>query len=140
MIFGTNNVIGKEMKIIEMGLHADSVRRDVIADNIANADTPGFKRMDVSFEAQMNRALDSEQEPQFPNRMTDPRHISFNEVIDYQGVEPQLSVAYDQSYRNDENGVDIDKEMTLATQNAEHYNALLEVYNRNIRILDIAMR
>lgn len=140
MLFGTSSTFGREMRMIEMGLNADALRREVIADNIANADTPGFKRMEVSFEAQMNRAVDSEREPQFPNLMTNDRHITFNEIIDYRTVEPRLSVAYDQSYRNDENGVDIDREMTDATKNAMHYNALLEVYNRNIRILDIAMR
>ena len=37
-----------------------TLRRNVIANNIANANTPNFKRSDVNFESQLKRALDSE--------------------------------------------------------------------------------
>ncbi|MFN3659816.1 MAG: flagellar basal body rod protein FlgB, partial [Brevinematales bacterium] len=42
-----------------MSLQATALRRQVIADNIANADTPFFKRAEVTFESQLKRALDS---------------------------------------------------------------------------------
>lgn len=140
MIFGTNNVFGKKMKMVEMSLNASLTRREVIADNIANADTPFFKRSEVSFEAQMRRAIKSEQKPKFPALMTDKRHISFSDVIDYKSVRPRITVEYDSNYRNDKNNIDIDKEMVDATKNAMHYNSMMEIYSRNIRVLDIAMR
>jgi flagellar basal-body rod protein FlgB len=140
MIFGTDNVYGKKMNIVEMGIDASIKRGRVIADNIANADTPFFKRSEVSFEAQMRRALNSEKKPKYPAVMTNERHIPFESVIDYRTVKPQISVEYDSIYRNDKNNVDIDKEAVDASKNALHYNALMEIYSRNIRILDIAMR
>ncbi len=140
MIFGTSSDYGKKMNILERGLNTSVLRREVISDNIANADTPHFKRSEVSFESQMQRAIQSEKEPQFPTLMTDEKHMSFNEVIDYKGVNPRISVEYDTIYRNDKNNVDVEKEMILATKNAMHYNAMMEVYNRNIRQLDLVMR
>lgn len=140
MIFGTNSLMGKNMKMLEMGLNASLLRREVIADNIANADTPNFKRGEVNFESQLRRAITSEQKPQVPTLMTDSRHISFNESIDYQTVHPKISREYDVSYRNDKNGVDVEKEMVDSTKNSMRYNSLLEIYSRNIKMIDMVIR
>ncbi|HMW61552.1 MAG TPA: flagellar basal body rod protein FlgB, partial [Leptospiraceae bacterium] len=50
----------RSMQMLEMGLSATSARRDVIANNIANVDVPNFKRSEISFEADLKRAVDSE--------------------------------------------------------------------------------
>ncbi|OHD56451.1 MAG: flagellar basal-body rod protein FlgB [Spirochaetes bacterium GWF1_51_8] len=128
------------MTLIEMALDANALRREVIADNIANVNVPFFKRSEVSFESQLTRALESEQQDQFPTMMTDERHISFNQFIDYKGVSPKISVEYDSNYRNDKNNVDIDKEMIDSTKNSMQYNALMEMYSRNLKIVDFVMR
>ncbi len=140
MIYGVNTNFGKKMDMLEMAINATNVRREVIADNIANADTPFFKRSDVTFEAQLERAVESEKEPEFPAILTDPAHIAFDETMDYRTVKPKINVEYDSNYRNDKNNVDIDKEMTYATKNAMQYNALLEVYSRNIKTIDYVMK
>lgn len=140
MVFDIHSNYGKKMFIYEKALNATLIRRQVIADNIANADTPFFKRSEVSFESQLKRAIDSEKAPQFPALMTDKRHISFEEYIDYKDVQPRITVEYDSNYRNDKNNVDIDKEMLEATKNSLHYNALLEVYSRNLKIIDMVIR
>lgn len=140
MLFGMNSAYDKKMQMYEMSLNAVSVRREVIADNIANADTPFFKRSEVTFESQLQRAVESEQKEEFPALMTDRKHMSFEDHIDFKSVKPHVRVEYDSNYRNDKNNVDIDKEMTDATKNAMQYNALVEVYSRNIRLLDMAMR
>ncbi len=140
MFYGTNTHFDKKMDMLEMAINASTIRRDVIADNIANADTPFFKRSEVTFESELQRAVESENEPQFKAVLTDPRHISFDEVIDYKNVKPKISVEYDSNYRNDKNNVDIDKEMTDSTKNALQYNAFLEIYSRNIKIIDYVMK
>lgn len=140
MVFGMNTAFAKKMKLYEMALDAVTLRREVIADNIANADTPFFKRSEVTFESQLRRAIESEKQPEFPTLMTDKRHIDFNEYIDYRTVKPKVVVEYDTIYRNDKNNVDIDKESVDALKNSMQYNALIEGYSRNIRILDIVMR
>lgn len=140
MIFDVQSSYGKRMEMMEMAINATVKRREVIADNIANADTPGFKRSDVTFESQLQRAVESEQAEEVPTLMSDPRHMSFKESIDYRTVKPKIKVEFDSNYRNDKNNVDIDKEMSDATKNAMQYNMLVEVYSRHLRSLDIAMR
>ncbi len=140
MFFGIDGGFSKKMEMMEMAMNANSVRRDVIADNIANADTPFFKRSDVTFESQLERAIDSEKEPEFPALLTDKRHIPFDEKIDYRTVKPRIQVEYDSISKNDKNNVDIDKEMTDATKNSLEFNALLESYSRNLKIIDMVIR
>jgi len=41
-------------------MDASLIRRDVISNNIANADVPNFKRSVVNFESELKRALNSE--------------------------------------------------------------------------------
>lgn len=140
MFFGVGSDFGKKMDLQEMAINANVKRREVISDNIANADTPFFKRSEVTFESQLQRAVESEKEPEFPNIMTDRKHFSFSEAIDYRTVRPKVVVEYDSNYRSDKNNVDIDKEMTDSTKNAMQYNALMESYSRNIKILDFVLR
>jgi len=140
MIFSTSTQDGKLLDLVKRDLDAVVLRHNVIADNIANADTPNFKRAEVSFESELKRALDSEKEPEYPTKMTHEKHIPFQEVIDYKKVKPRVSIEYDTFYRNDKNGVDIDKEMVDFTKNAMRYNLLVEMYNRNLRKLEMVMR
>lgn len=139
MLFNTTTTVGKNLEILEMGLNNSLVRRGVIADNIANADTPGFKRMEVTFESELSRAIASEEEPDMATFMTDDRHISFNDFKDYRTVDSNVIVEYNTSYRNDENGVDIDAEAVDAAKNSLQYNAMLEAYSRNITIIETAI-
>ncbi|MFN4245518.1 MAG: flagellar basal body rod protein FlgB [Brevinematia bacterium] len=140
MIFSTSTKDGKLLEIIKSSLNAVVIRHNVIADNIANSDTPGFKRAEVSFESQLKRALDSEKSPKYPTKISHEKHIPFDEIIDYRTVKPRISIDYDTFYRNDKNGIDIDKEMVEFTKNAMRYNLLIEMYNRNIKKMEMVMR
>ena len=44
-------------KLLNQALNASQLRNDVIANNIANVDTPGFKRSEVIFEDNIRQAL-----------------------------------------------------------------------------------
>ena len=47
----------KVLNILEGGLDGLSLRNKVLADNIANVDTPNFKKSDVNFEAVLQTAI-----------------------------------------------------------------------------------
>jgi len=141
MIFGnTSSGIGKTTAILEQGLNATTIRRNLIANNIANIDTPGYKRAELSFESQLRRAITSETPSRLEAYKTDSRHIDFDKKIDFRDVQACISVEYDTSYRNDGNNVDIDREAADASKNTMQYNLMMEIYNRNIKLLDSVMR
>ncbi|MDR2783091.1 MAG: flagellar basal body rod protein FlgB, partial [Treponema sp.] len=67
----------KTLDIVHRTMDVSIIRRNVIANNIANAQVPNFKRSEVNFESELKRALDSErQRPVLDLALTDPRHIS----------------------------------------------------------------
>ncbi len=128
--------------LLEKALDASIVRHQVISDNIANADTPGFKRSSVTFESQLQRALDSEKVCEHsPNGyLTNKKHIEFCKPLDYRSVKPKIVVDYDTSYRNDKNNVDIEKEIADAVKNTLRYKALAQRIKENYRMLSFVMQ
>ena len=115
---------GKNLDILHRTMDASLYRRSVISDNIANADTPNFKRSVVNFESELKRALDSEGKTGMNAAMTDSKHISFNKVQDWREVKPRKVLDYLTKSDNNGNNVDAEEEMMLAMQNQLQYNLL----------------
>ncbi len=130
----------KTFYLLQKGMDASLVRQQVIADNIANVDTPGFKRMDVTFESQMKRALDSEQEERFPVYLTNKGHIDFFKPMDYRDVKAKLQIEFDTNFRNDKNNVDIEKEVAESVKNSLRYKAMAQNLSTKFKSLALAMQ
>lgn len=124
--------------MLEKAMDASWLRNSIIADNIANVDTPGFKKSFVTFEAQLDRALRSEEEmkkcPQ--PYLTDKKHITFNKPLDYLSVRPRIQVEYDTNFKNDKNNVDIDKEVSDLNKNTLCFKMLATCFRNNYRMLN----
>ena len=131
----------KTLYLLERGLDVAVLRRRVIADNIANATTPHFKKSRVSFEAQLKRALDSEKwvkENAIPTKVTHERHIPFFRPLDYKKVSPRVHIDYLTTMRNDGNNVDLEEEMTIALKNQLRAQLMSELTSRmfqNVRMV-----
>ncbi|MEM9423857.1 MAG: flagellar basal body rod protein FlgB [Spirochaetota bacterium] len=115
---------GRTLDILQRSMDAASIRRDVIANNLANASTPNFKRSQVSFEAQLGRALASEQEPIVPVKKNDPRHVDPFRPADYRTVEPRRTLDYLSQNDNNGNNVDYDQEVGDALKNQMRYESM----------------
>jgi flagellar basal-body rod protein FlgB len=128
--------------LLERGLDTESLRRRVIANNIANVDVPHFKRSEVNFESELRRVIDynASQDNRYPGTVTDPRHIPFYVERDIRSVNPRINLDYNTTYRNDGNNVDIEKEIVDASKNQMRYNAMVTSLSNNFRMLKIALR
>jgi flagellar basal-body rod protein FlgB len=128
--------------LLEKGLDNESLRRKVIANNIANVDVPHFKRSEVNFESELKRAIldREEKENKLPALMTDERHIPFFVPRDITTVHSRMNLDYNTSLRNDGNNVDVEKEMVDAAKNLMRYNAFTTSLNNNFRMLKFVMR
>ena len=121
------NLYGKS-SILEKSLNASWARNDVISQNLANVDTPKYKRKDIAFEEFLN---DSMGRTSLEGNVTDKRHIAIN-TRDVNKVEPTLvEDNSDSSMRIDGNNVDIDSEMANLAKNQIKYNALIQMINSN---------
>nr|WP_238446379.1 flagellar basal body rod protein FlgB [Desulforamulus ruminis] len=90
---------------MQKGLDASALRQRVIANNVANINTPGFKKSYVSFEDQLKAAVQSTGGS--PLKGTHPLHIATSNVM----ADPQVKQVRDTTMRYDGNNVDIDEEM-----------------------------
>ncbi|QNU68382.1 flagellar basal body rod protein FlgB [Ruminiclostridium herbifermentans] len=100
--------------IMEKALNASIARNDAISQNIANVDTPNYKRKDVAFEQYFADSL---------NR------ANMNDVDDIQPT--IIEDKSDNKMRIDGNNVDIDSEMSYLAKNTIKYNALVQLINSN---------
>jgi flagellar basal-body rod protein FlgB len=128
--------------LLERALDVESLRRKVIANNIANVDVPHFKRSEVNFESELKRAIRDREKPDnnLPALMSDERHIPFYIPRDIHDVAPRVNLDYSTTYRNDGNNVDIEKEMVDSAKNLMRYNAFVSGLNHNFKLLKLSMR
>lgn len=122
------------MDKIGRGLDASWTKNEVISSNIANIDTPGYKRKKAEFGDLLNAKLSSSSSL----KITNARHIntSKNEV---NGV----TISTDTStfnMRTDENNVNIDTEMSELSKNSIYYNVLAQRATGEINKLQSAIR
>lgn len=135
----------RSMNMLERGMDAALVRRRVLADNIANVSVPHFKRSEVSFEADLKRAVESERvfdEQSTRLRTEDPKHFarSPGDYRDYLGVKPRVHLDYLSSMRNDGNNVDMEDESMKIVRNQLHYSMLANRIGNNFRQLNQLVR
>ena len=129
--------------LMERALDTEALRRKVISNNIANIDTPHFKRSEVNFESELRRAIESNAEKQenaFPGIVNDEKHIPFIEQRDVRSVAPRINLDYSTSLRNDGNNVDIEKETVDAAKNLMRYNSYVSSLSQNFKVLKMIMR
>lgn len=131
---------GKNLDILRRAMDVATLRREVIANNIANADTPNFKRTTVSFESQLKRALDSEAKPAVRQFLTHERHIVFDRSLDYRKVEPNLTLDYLTTAKNNGNNVDIEEEMMAALENQLLYQTVSQVMTSEYARVNLVLR
>src|SRR3954454_24724245 len=105
---------------LERAISGASMRQEVLANNLANAETPGFQRSDVDFHTTLAQAM----------KTGDANSI---ESTSFQAQQDN------QVLRADGNGVDIDTESANVAKNGLEYDALISVARARIGILKSAM-
>lgn len=119
------NVLGK-------AADASWIRNDLIANNIANYDTPGYKRQDVDFEDALKQAIQSADGTNMDTKVANLCKGSLD-------VSPYTDHG-DYSYRLDQNNVDVDTEQVQLAENQIRYQALMDSINSEFSNLKSAMK
>ncbi|MBC8016108.1 MAG: flagellar basal body rod protein FlgB [Sporomusaceae bacterium] len=106
--------------VLEQALSASSLRQKVISNNIANVNTPGYKKSEVLFEDMLQSAMSG---AKMPMLQTNERHFALGQS----GFPtPKVNVIGNTSIRIDGNNVDIDGEMAELAKNNIYYNAVVQ--------------
>lgn len=105
------------INVLDKAADASWLRNEAIANNIANVDTPYYKRQDVSFETELKKALGSSRYVSMDEKVSRLKTATLNPepYTDYAGY----------SYRLDHNNVDIDNENMYLAENQLKYQGLM---------------
>jgi len=123
------------MSALTRQLDSSSLTQRVIANNVANVNTPGFKKSQVSFREQLRQALDSKA----PVLATsNPRHIGG--AADISQVAPKVVQERDTIMRYGQNNVDIDQEMVNLAANQIVYDISANSLSGRLGILGYVIR
>ena len=123
------NVFG----IHEQALLLHGERLGVLANNLANADTPGYKARDIDFRAVLSQ---TQGETDLPLQVTDGAHITFEN-----GELPAGELKYRNPYQAslDGNTVEMPVEQAAFSENNVRYQASLNFINSQISELQLAI-
>ena len=110
---------------------AASIRQEVIANNIANVNTPNYRKSVVEFEELLAREIYGE-EPDGKLDMvrTHDKHLPFK-PLDFH-AEPTILQDTTHTMRVDGNNVDIDIEMATLAKNQLYYNAMVAEFGGHV--------
>lgn len=120
------------INVLDRAADASWTRETVIGNNIANVDTPGYKRQDVAFEDVLKRELKSSKYDTLQKAVD---NVSLNKLegrtyIDYASY----------SYRLDGNNVDIDTENVELASEQLRYQTLTSAVSNEFTRMNTAMQ
>jgi len=122
--------------LLEKSLDVTWLKMEVSAQNISNADTPGYDAKHVEFEQAFARALKGSV---FATRVTRDKHFRITET-DPSKIKPVVVSNNHYVMRMDDNNVDIDKEMVDMAKNTIQYNALVQKASKEFARLKLVVR
>lgn len=131
-------LLDNTMQLLHRSLDLHSARQRVIASNLANEETPGYRASDLQFAQQLQAA----HKGRFPLTMavTQSRHLGLHGQQGYQAVTGKLSEVPAGDLPLDANSVNLELEMAKSSDNAMHYNAAASITAQRFRQLLSAIR
>jgi len=104
----TNGIVD----FLEAALRAEGLRQKLISNNIANAQSPGYRRLDVKFEQLLAKALESEGQ------------------IDPSRLEPQVHQPNQTPVKSNGNDVELETEIGEMVKNTLRYKTYIRLINK----------
>lgn len=134
------NTWGRSVDVLRRSMSVNLLRQDTIANNIANVDTPNFKRSDVNYESALRQALVSEENPRTRGVYTNESHIPFERTIDYRNVRPRRVLDFMTTTKNNGNNVDIEVESSNYITAQLAYNLMVNSVSHHFNSVNIVLR
>ena len=120
------------INVLDRAADAAWQRNEAISNNIANVDTPGYKRQDVAFESVLQQALGNNRYESMDDKEANVNlsRLRGRAYVDYANY----------SYRLDGNNVDIENENVMLAENQLKYQGLISSINQEFTNLKTVMK
>lgn len=125
-------LFSNSLLMLERAMDFQWTKQVVLSDNVVNAETPNYKAKYVTFE----EALDARIRAAVRN--TDKRAASVRAAIS--SSRPQVHVAENESMRMDDNGVNVNDQLTELTRNAYQMQYTMDAINSNLTLVRTLIR
>ena len=112
-----NNIID----LINSGLQAENLRQRTIANNVANSETPGYRRLDVNFEQELAKLIDSDGS------------------IDLDKLEYDAYSPNETPVKSNGNDVTLEHEVGKMVTNTLRHNAYVRILSQKYRQIELAI-
>lgn len=125
-------IFDKSMVLLQKVLDLRLQNQQVIASNIANADTPGYSPVRLEFEGELQKAAARPEDG--PPAKTHNAHFPINGG-NIESVQAKLVRTPDKSGIGDGNSVSVDQEMVSLAENQLLYEAAAQILNKKLGLL-----
>ena len=112
---------GSIVNLLEAGMRAERVRQETIASNIANIETPGYRRLDIRFEEMLAKALESP---------------GSGEISD---IEPEMYQPENTPVKSNGNDVTLEAEVGNLVKNSLRYTAYTRIMRKKLDQIETAI-
>ena len=117
-----NSGIYSYITVLNKAADASWERNELISNNIANQDTPGYKRQDIDFESQLSQALKNQKYTSIDAKVKN---------VELSRLKGRIYTDYgDFSYRVDGNNVDPEQEQVELASNQLKYQGLIQAMTK----------
>ncbi len=117
---------------LKKSLDGAMLRHEILANNIANVNTPRFKRSEVKFKTQLKSAIDNMAENSqltMRGNITNRGHMPIGPPTHLDQVAATIHRDTATSVRVDENNISLDMEMATLSGNAAYYSTVVRLLN-----------
>jgi flagellar basal-body rod protein FlgB len=121
---------------LERAMDVAALRAEVLSQNIANVNTPHYKRRDVDFPAVLAETVARDQKPL---ARTDPRHFAFGGETSLAPLPPRVVVQSGTTERFDGNNIDVEFEMAQVAENSMYYQSLAAMWKKEMSKIKMAI-
>ena len=127
-----NTGVFNYVNVMQKTMDATAMRSEVILNNMATVNTPGYKRKDIRFETELKHAFARASQDTVDARVKN---------LDLEALTPKTYTDYEElSYRYDGNNVDINNENAILAEVQTKYNALMDLINSDFASMRAAMQ
>ncbi len=132
-----NSIFDTTISVLGRVLDLRARKQEAVSANIANAETPGYARIEMDFEDALK---DAAGEGGIVQEATHPRHIGGTGGNPAEGIRADYYRQRDGSGIGDENNVSLEREMVDLAQNQIRYEAAVRMISKKFNMLKTAIR
>lgn len=127
-----------QFTLLQKSMDFRTKRNTLLASNVANLETPGYKSKDLVFENALGKAMKAQLPG--PLRVTDDKHMDGSRALPLEMVRPELIQTASPDAALDGNTVNLETEMAKLAENQVAYQAYTQMISHKFQALKTSIR